>query len=171
MYLHTMMLQLVSERMNCNVHTLFDLAHLGVEAILFHGQTVLYAKQNKTKKTCSAFVLEEGDWGGTQSMLHHTPREEGSRSRVNNGMALKGPMVGCHWAATSAHKQSSPATEPRFVIAKCLQLSNWLAAAGRGSCQTTSSTAALLLLLLLLLLTAAHTTRPTCGQTGQATKK
>ena len=36
--------------MNYNVHTLLDLAHLGVEAILFHGHAVLYAKQIKTKQ-------------------------------------------------------------------------------------------------------------------------
>ena len=45
-----MMLQIVSERMNYNVHTLLDLAHLGVEAILFHGHAVLYAEQNKAKQ-------------------------------------------------------------------------------------------------------------------------
>lgn len=34
--------------MNYNVHTLLDLAHLGVEAILFHGHAVLY--ENKTNQ-------------------------------------------------------------------------------------------------------------------------
>ena len=58
-------------------------------------------------------------------------------------MALKGPIIDCHSAATSARKQSSPATEPLFVNAMCLQLSNWLAAVGRGRCQVTSTAAML----------------------------